>query len=94
MSFIKNSWNTVCNATNKAVPVVVEAAATTLSAVDAGCMGVNAGFVTFLTKYPGIAMTLSPSSMIKIAVANHVDDLMKRTDHRRPGVVINMTTDK
>lgn len=103
MEFITNSWNTVRNAAStsaeyistKAIPAVAGAAEITLHHVDAGCMQVNKGFVEFLTKYPGIAMTLSPSSMVKMAVANHVDDLMgrgaARDTPRRPSQVINMT---
>lgn len=91
MSFVANSWNNVRTFTNKAIPVVAEVVENTLGAVDTGCMAVNKSTVRFLTKYPGIAMTLSPSSVIKMAVANHVDDLMGRKGQSPAGKVINMT---
>ena len=77
-------------------PAVAHAAEFTLKAVDAGCMSVNKGGVEFLNKYPGIAMSLSPSSMIKMAAATHVERIMNgdRSKGARPQVTINMTQEK
>jgi hypothetical protein len=57
------------------VPAVKKAAVVTCDHVDAGCMMFNHAAVDFLVKYPGIAMSLSPQTVIRMAVAQHVKNL-------------------
>lgn len=74
-----------------AIPTACKVAEGTLVGIDAGCMNFNKSMVEFLIKYPGIAMTLSPDTIIKMAVANHTDAIMRPGEGKRPQVTINMT---
>lgn len=68
--------------TQQAIPVIVKGAAVTLNAVDGACTKANKAAVEFLVKYPGIAMTLSPQTIVRMAVAEHYKSMAddKRTD--------------
>lgn len=90
-SVVENVNNAVEFTVHTAVPATGRLIDKSLLHVDAGAMVINRGMVSFLTKYPGIALTLSPSTIVKAVAANHVDDLMQRTAHpaRRAAITLD-----
>ena len=62
-------------ATEHVLPTVAKGADVTLRAVDAACTKANKATVAFLVKYPGIAMTLSPQTIVRMAVAEHYKEM-------------------
>lgn len=57
------------------MPVIQAGAEKTLSAVDSGCMIAAKSSVDFLVKYPGIAMVLSPQTVVRMAVKQHYEGM-------------------
>ena len=55
--------------TEHVIPAIAKGADVTLRAVDGACSKANKAAVDFLVKYPGIAMTLSPQTIVRMAVA-------------------------
>ncbi len=60
---------------NTAMPAISKGADVTFGAVDGVCMKANKLTVDFLVKYPGIAMTLSPQTIVRMAVAEHYKEM-------------------
>ena len=62
-------------ATTHVIPTIAKGADVTLRAVDGACTKANKATVAFLVKYPGIAMTLSPQTIVRMAVAEHYKEM-------------------
>ncbi len=62
-------------ATECVIPAIAKGADVTLYAVDGACTKANKSAVDFLVKYPGIAMTLSPQTIVRMAVAEHYKEM-------------------
>ena len=54
-----------------AIPAIANGTDVALRTVDSVCTKANRAAVGFLVKYPGIAMTLSPQTIVRMAVAEH-----------------------
>ncbi len=61
--------------TEHVIPAIAKGADVTLRAVDGACSKANKAAVDFLVKYPGIAMTLSPQTIVRMAVAEHYKEM-------------------
>jgi hypothetical protein len=61
--------------TEHVIPAIAKGASVTLRAVDGTCTKANKATVAFLLKYPGIAMTLSPQTIVRMAVAEHYKEM-------------------
>ena len=61
--------------TKHVIPAIAKGASVTLRAVDGTCTKANKATVAFLVKYPGIAMTLSPQTIVRMAVAEHYKEM-------------------
>ncbi|MFP5207281.1 MAG: hypothetical protein ACLGSH_18155 [Acidobacteriota bacterium] len=87
---IRSCWKAHRNITNAAsyaftaakrgttehiIPTITKGADVTLRAVDGACTKANKATVAFLVKYPGIAMTLSPQTIVRMAVAEHYKEM-------------------
>jgi hypothetical protein len=59
----------------KVGPALSGTAEVSLQAIDRTCMKFNKASVEFLTKYPGIAMTLSPETTLRSVVSNHYKNM-------------------
>ena len=57
--------------TENVIPAIAKGASVTLRVVDGTCTKANKAAIAFLVKYPGIAMTLSPQTIVRMAVAEH-----------------------
>lgn len=62
-------------ATTHVIPAIAKGADVTLRVVDGTCTKANKATVAFLVKYPGIAMTLSPQTIVRMAVAEHYKEM-------------------
>ena len=62
-------------ATVHMIPAIAKGADVTLRVVDGTCTKANKATVAFLVKYPGIAMTLSPQTIVRMAVAEHYKEM-------------------
>jgi hypothetical protein len=71
----KAATDTARWAKEDATPVVAYGADKALNAVDSACTKANKATVRFLVKYPGIAMTLSPQTIVRMAVAEHYKEM-------------------
>ncbi len=58
-----------------AMPAIAKGADTVIRSVDHVCTTGNQAAVNFLVKYPGIAMTLSPQTIVRMAVAEHYKEM-------------------
>lgn len=56
---------------HNAIPAIANGTDVALRTVDSVCTKANRAAVEFLVKYPGIAMTLSPQTIVRMAVAEH-----------------------
>jgi hypothetical protein len=63
------------DATEHVIPAIAKGAGVTLRAVDGTCTKANKATVAFLVKYPGIAMMLSPQTIVRMAVAEHYKEM-------------------
>ena len=61
--------------TERVIPAVAKGVGVTLRTVDGACSKANKAAVAFLVKYPGIAMTLSPQTIVRMAVAEHYKEM-------------------
>jgi hypothetical protein len=61
--------------TEHVIPAIAKGAGVTLRTVDGTCTKANKAAVAFLVKYPGIAMTLSPQTIVRMAVAEHYKEM-------------------
>jgi|HubBroStandDraft_1064217.scaffolds.fasta_scaffold178313_3 hypothetical protein len=48
---------------------------TVLTRVDSACKVFNKAAIDFLVKYPGIAMSLSPQTVVRVAVSQHCREM-------------------
>ena len=89
VKYVKEAYEATAEYTDKTVkPFVIETARTGCERLDAGCMVASKAAVDFLVEYPGIAMVLSPGTVVKMAVAQHVENMTGRSvDNKR--VVVN-----
>lgn len=62
-------------ATEHVIPAVAKGVGVTLRTVDGACSKANKAAVAFLVRYPGIAMTLSPQTIVRMAVAEHYKEM-------------------
>jgi hypothetical protein len=53
----------------------VKVADTVLTRVDSACKVFNKAAIDFLVKYPGIAMSLSPQTVVRMAVSQHYKEM-------------------
>jgi hypothetical protein len=76
------------------IPAIAKGADVALRTVDSVCAKANRAAVGFLVRYPGIAMTLSPQTIVRMAVAehykamagqpaagSHIDDAIDNVEH-------------
>jgi hypothetical protein len=71
----KAATDTARWAKEDALPAAAHGADKAVSAVDGVCTTANKAAVNFLVKYPGIAMTLSPQTIVRMAVAEHYKEM-------------------
>ena len=64
---------------NSMAPAINSAAKATVRLVDDKCTRISGATVEFLTKHPGIAMVVSSNTVFRMATANHVSDLMGKS---------------
>lgn len=62
-------------ATEHVIPAISKGTDVALRTVDCACTKANKAAVDFLVKYPGIAMTLSPQTIVRMAVAEHYKEM-------------------
>lgn len=60
---------------HNAIPAIANGTDVALRTVDSVCTKANRAAVEFLVKYPGIAMTLSPQTVVRMAVAEHYKEM-------------------
>jgi hypothetical protein len=58
-----------------AIPAIAKGTEAALCTVDCVCTKANRAAVKFLVKYPGIAMALSPQTIVRMAVAEHYKEM-------------------
>ena len=70
--------------TRQIIPAIAKGADVTLRTVDGACTKANKAAVDFLVKYPGIAMTLSPQTIVRMAVAEHYKEMASQPEADGP----------
>lgn len=61
--------------TEHVIPAIAKGADAVLRTVDGACTKANKAAVAFLVKYPGVTMTLSPQTIVRMAVAEHYKEM-------------------